>query len=136
MRVRAYVDGDNDALVALWAEVFADDPPWNAPRLIIPRKLGVQPELLLVALVGEELVGALIAGFDGMRGWLHHLAVDPRWRGQGIGRALVERALNGLRRHGCDKLNLQVRADNHGVVAFYQSLGFEVEPRISMGRRI
>jgi len=103
---------------------------------MIENKLKVQPELLLVGVAGAELVGAVIAGFDGVRGWIYHLAVLPAWRRRGIATALVRQAEVGLAKLGCSKVNLQVRATNSVVLAFYQSLGYLVEERVSMGRRL
>ena len=121
-------------LIQLWAAVFPDDPPRNSPETMIRQKALVQPELLLVAMDGERLVGAVMAGFDGTRGWIHHLAVDPAHRRRGVGAALVESAETGLRRLGCPKVNLQVRAENQGVTAFYRSMGYDIEERVSMGK--
>ena len=64
------------------------------------------------------------------------MAVSPRYRRQGIGTALVRGAEEGLARLGCPKLNLQVRASNREVVAFYEHLGYGVEERVSMGKRL
>lgn len=66
--VRSFRSADRAALVQLWSQVFPDDPPRNAPELMIDNKLLVQPELLLVAELDTDLVGAVIAGFDGTRG--------------------------------------------------------------------
>lgn len=132
--VRSFQPTDRAALVDLWGRVFPDDPPRNAPAMMIENKLRVQPELLLVAEVEGRLVGAVIAGYDGVRGWIHHLAVAPDERRRGIGRALVRAAEAGLQKLGCPKVNLQVRTTNGGVVAFYRQVGYEIEERISMGR--
>ncbi len=132
--VRSYRPDDRDSLVSLWARVFPDDPPRNAPDRMIDNKLRVQPELLLVAEDEGALVGAVMAGFDGTRGWIHHLAVIPERRSQGIGATLMRAAEEGLRRLGCPKVNLQVRATNEGVIAFYRSLGYGVEQRASLGK--
>lgn len=134
--VRSFVAEDRPALEQLWSEVFPDDPPANNPAGLIDRKLLVQPELILVAERNAVLVGAIMAGFDGVRGWLHHLAVAKSHRRQGIARLLVQTAESELKRLGCPKVNLQVRSTNASVVAFYQSLGYSVEERISMGRRL
>ena len=77
-----------------------------------------------------------MAGFDGHRGWVYYVAVKPEHRRRGIGRALMYAAEKGLAAIGCPKLNLQIRATNQDVVAFYQSLGYEIEQRISMGKRL
>ena len=134
--VRAYDAADRAALEALWLEVFPDDPAWNAPARMIENKLRVQPELLLVATADAKLVGAVMAGFDGVRGWLYHLAVLPAWRRRGIATQLVRKAEVSLVALGCPKVNLQVRATNSQVIAFYQSLGYLAEERVSMGRRL
>ena len=136
LSVRPFQHGEREALQRLWARVFPDDPPWNAPEVMIENKLKVQPELLLVGEVDGTLVGAVIAGFDGVRGWIYHLAIAPEYRRRGFATQLVRAAEDGLRRLGCPKVNLQVRAVNHEVVAFYRSIGYEIEERVSMGRRL
>jgi ribosomal protein S18 acetylase RimI-like enzyme len=103
---------------------------------MIENKLKVQPELLLIGEVDGTIVGAVVAGFDGVRGWLCHLAVAPQFRRRGFATRLVRAAEDGLRSLGCPKVNLQVRASNHEVVAFYRNLGYEVEERVSMGRHL
>ena len=136
LSVRSYRPADQNALEELWARVFQDDPPWNAPARMIETKLRVQPELLLIGEVGTRLVGAVMAGFDGVRGWIHHLAVAPEFRRQGFATRLMQTAEAGLRQLGCSKVNLQVRTTNHGVIAFYRTLGYEIEDRVSMGHRL
>ena len=134
--VRPYRATDRAGLEALWSSVFPDDPPSNAPARMIDNKLRMQDELLLVATHEAELVAAIIAGYDGVRGWLYHLAVLPAWRRRGIATELVRHAETKLLSLGCPKVNLQVRATNARVIAFYESLGYLVEERVSMGRRL
>lgn len=134
--IRSFQEADRDQVEQLWARVFPDDPPWNAPGVLIDNKLRVQRELFLVAVSNDAVVGALMAGFDGVRGWIHHLAVSPDHRRRGIATALVRAAEERLGALGCPKVNLQVRATNTDVVAFYRRLGYGVEERVSMGRRL
>jgi len=139
VEVRAYRDeSDRAGVIALWREAFAGDPPWNEPAGVIDRKRSVQPDLFLVAVAtgDESVLGTVIAGYDGFRGWLHHVAVSPTARGRSIARALVEEAEHRLRAMGCIKVNLQVRDTNAGVAPVYAALGYEVEDRISMGKRL
>jgi len=103
---------------------------------MIRRKLTVQPELFLVAAVDDQVVGTVMAGFDGVRGWIHHLAVRGSHRRQGIASSLMRAAEKGLEIAGCPKVNLQVRATNSKVIAFYRSLGYELEERASLGKRL
>ena len=134
MTVRAFRESDHDQVVALWRAVFPNAPPRNDPVLDIKRKLTVQRELFLVAVVDGRLAGTCVAGFDGHRGWVHLVAVAPDSRRQGIGSSLVRRAETLLTGLGCPKLNLQIRASTPEVVHFYERLGFQVEERISMGK--
>lgn len=136
MEIRAYWEADEASVVNLWREVFPNSPSWNHPEADIQRKLTVQRELFLVALLDAEPVGTVMAGYDGHRGWVHYVAVKPGCRRQGIGSALMRRVEDELAHMGCPKVNLQVRASDQEVVAFYQRLGYEVEERVSMGKRL
>ena len=132
MKLRAYQNDDWQALIDLWQRVFPDDPPHNDPSQVISAKRAVD-DLIFVALEEDSIVGAVMAGYDGHRGWLYAVAVDHPHRRHGIAQRLVAHALDALRQLGCIKVNLQIRSDNAQVVAFYESLGFCVEDRISMG---
>lgn len=83
-----------------------------------------------------EIVGTVVAGFDGVRGWIYHLGVHPRAQRKGIATRLMKTAEDALGRLGCPKVNLQVRMNNAAVVAFYRTIGYEVEERINMGKRL
>jgi ribosomal protein S18 acetylase RimI-like enzyme len=136
MDVRPFEESDAEAVAALWRDVFPDAPPWNEPRRDIERKLAVQRELFLVACESERVVGTAMAGYDGHRGWVYYVAVRPSHRRRGIGAALMRSVEDALRERGCPKLNLQVRSSNLGVVEFYGRLGYAVEDRVSMSKRL
>jgi len=110
--------------------------PQNDPVEDIQRKLAFQPELFFVALLDGQLVGSVMAGYEGHRGWLHYLAVLPSFQKRGYGKKLVNKAIVELRKLECLKLNLQVRKSNTPVIEFYKHLGFEEEERISLGMRL
>lgn len=132
--IRQYDHPDRDQLVDLWRRVFPDDPPRNAPERVIESKLRVQPELLLVAEGGSRVVGAVMAGYDGFRGWIYHLGVLPEHQRRGVGTMLVRTAEERLLGLGCVKVNLQIRSSNAAVAEFYRSLGYAAEDRLSMRR--
>lgn len=132
--IRPFAPQDRPAVVSIWKIVFAGDPPWNDPDLIIDTKLGVQPQLFFVAELLGELVGTVIAGFDGFRGWVHHVAVHPGRQKKGIASSMLKVAEQALREMGCTKLNLQVRSSNTAVLDFYRELGFVEEERVSFGK--
>jgi ribosomal protein S18 acetylase RimI-like enzyme len=136
LSVRTYRPSDRPQLEALWRRVFPNDPPRNEPAVMIERKLAFQPELLFVGELGGRIVGAVMAGYDGVRGWIYHLAVAPEFRRRGFATVLMHAAEERLRALGCPKINLQVRAANREVVAFYESLGYAVEDHVSMGRSL
>jgi ribosomal protein S18 acetylase RimI-like enzyme len=85
---------------------------------------------------GGEIVGSVMAGYEGHRGWINYLAVAPRFRKQGHGRQLMEAAETLLRARGCPKINLQVRASNTEVIRFYEAIGFVVDDVVSFGKRL
>ena len=124
-----------DGLDKLWREAFPDDPARNRAAIAVPAKLAEQPELLFVALADGTVVGSIMAGYDGHRGWLYAVAVSASRQGEGIGRKLVSHAEQALKRRGCLKVNLQVREGNP-VAGFYRGLGYAEEPRTSMGKEI
>lgn len=122
--------------VALWQNIFGYEGAHNEPNLVIERKLAVDDGLFWVAADGDAVVGSIMAGYDGHRGWLYSLAVLPDCRGGGLGSVLVKTAEVALADRGCVKINLQIIESNAAVKAFYESLGYTVEPRVSMGKRL
>jgi len=133
--IRPYRSSDREGLIQLWRRALPDDSPHNEPNSVIDAKLAVD-HLLFVASETERIVGSAIAGYDGHRGWLYSVAVHPDRRRRGLGSELVNHAVAALKAAGAVKVNLQVRSSNAAVVAFYGALGFEVEDRISMGKRL
>jgi ribosomal protein S18 acetylase RimI-like enzyme len=134
--IRPYETSDFDGVSALWDEAFPNDPPWNRAEIAIPEKLAFQPDLLFVAVEDGGVVGSVMAGYDGHRGWLYSVAVGQGVRRGGVGTALVRHAEQALQALGCAKVNLQVRATNGAVVRFYERLGYAIEERMSLGKRL
>jgi ribosomal protein S18 acetylase RimI-like enzyme len=132
MKIRKFQEQDRSSLIELWQRIFPDAPPHNEPPRVIELKLAVD-DLIFVAETDDKIVGACIAGYDGHRGWLYAVAVSPEHRRNGTGTQLVTYAMQALKEIGCIKVNLQIRATNTEVAAFYRSLGFTTEERLSMG---
>jgi ribosomal protein S18 acetylase RimI-like enzyme len=133
--VRSYLPPDREGLVRLWS-VCGLVRPWNDPDRDIDRKLARDPENLLVVEHDGELVGSLMVGYEGHRGWVNYLAVHPDHQGRGLGRKLMERAEELLGKLGCAKVNLQVRSSNEAAIGFYRRIGYSVDDSVSMGRRL
>ncbi len=133
--LRPYQADDAPAVIDLWLQCHLTRS-WNNPTRDLERKGLVQPELFLVALQGVQLVGSVMAGFDGHRGWLNYLAVHPDVQRQGVGRLLVEEAERQLLALGCPKVNLQIRCSNQVAQAFYRKLGYAEDAALSFGKRL
>ncbi|WP_022942955.1 GNAT family acetyltransferase [Psychromonas hadalis] len=133
--LRKYQHHDKCSLIQLWQEAFANPAPHNEPNLVLAKKLKVD-NLLFVAEKKGVIVGSCMAGYDGHRGWLYSVAISKQTRRMGIGSKLVKHTIRELNKIGCTKVNLQIVAGNEQVTAFYQSLGFTIEKRISMGQFI
>ena len=132
-----YRDRLHRAQVAtLWQAAFGYDTAHNRPELAIDKKLAVDDGLFFVATDKTAVIGTLMAGYDGHRGWLYSVAVHPDYRRQGLGASLVRHGEQALIALGCLKINLQINLGNDTVVGFYEALGYGVEPRISMGKKI
>jgi ribosomal protein S18 acetylase RimI-like enzyme len=133
--IRSFDGRDTDAVIALWEEAGLTRP-WNDPAADVRRKQREQPELFFVAESEEAVIGVIMAGYDGHRGWIHYFAVAKAHRGKGTGRALLAHAEAALSARGCPKVQLQVRPDNTAVFDFYAAAGYEPYETVSFGKRL
>jgi ribosomal protein S18 acetylase RimI-like enzyme len=135
MRIRAFREEDEDRVVELWGRCGLLRP-WNDPRRDIARKLLVQRDLFLVGEVDGEIAAVVMAGYEGHRGWVNYLAVEPKMRHRGLGRQMMAEVERLLRSVGCPKVALQIRRANLEVVTFYRELGYVEDDVVSMGKRL
>ncbi len=139
IRIREFVDADTDSVVSLW-ESCGLTRPWNDPRADIERSR--EAGTLLVAedraagCDAPGILGTVMFGYDGHRGWMYYLASDPGHRGEGLGRALVAAAERRLEALGCPKAQLMVRGGNEIAIGFYESLGYERNDVLVLGKRL
>ena len=133
--IRSFQISDEPDVIDLWhcCDLVV---PQNDPKKDIEMKLQVQPELFFVGVISNHIVSTIMSGYDGHRGWIYYLAVDPDFQKRGIGRRMVEKAEMKLRKLGCSKINLQVRNSNKSVIAFYKHIGFIDDDVIGMGKRL
>ncbi len=130
-QIRAMTLDDYESVLALWQATEGMGLSVADSREAMARYLARNPGLSLVAFSPQgELVGAVLCGHDGRRGLLHHLAVESSYRGQGLGKALVERCLAGLAAEGIDKCHLFVYARNQSGRAFWQVTGWYERPEL------
>ncbi len=135
MHIRLFRPSDTQAVIELWLACELTRP-WNNPALDIQRKCAVNDELFLVAEDNGDIVGSVMGGYEGHRGWINYLAVSPNVRQQGLGRTLMLDVEQRLLRLGCPKINLQVRKGNDAVIAFYEAIGFSNDNCVSFGKRL
>ena len=140
MIVRIFELRDRDAVIALWRDVFPEyadaSRPQRDPALSIANKLATQPELFFVGVIDDVVVGTVMCGYDGHRGWVYSLAVRASLRRLGFGRRLMLHAEAALARLGCPKVNLQVLSVRHELVSFYERMGYQVDDVVSLGKRL
>ena len=133
--VRMLEPADHVAVAALWASAFGYPEARNDPARVLDAKLAWDGRVL-VAVQAAQVLGAAMVGYDGHRGWLYRVAVAPAARRQGLGRALVRAAEAELAALGCAKVNLQLHAHNAEGQAFWRALGYQIEPRVSLGKEL
>lgn len=133
--VRAYDESDRLAVIALW-EACDLTRAWNDPDLDIDRKLARDADGLLVGETEGRVVASVMVGYDGHRGWINYLAVDPTQRGGGWGRKMMAAAEQRLGDLGCPKVNLQIRTTNLGAIQFYEAIGYSMDEVVSFGKRL
>jgi len=135
IELRPFHIDDADQTVALW-QACGLTRPWNDPYKDIQRKLAEEPDLFVLAVQDAQVIGSVMAGYDGHRGWIYYLAVLPQYQSLGLGRQLLQHAEEGLHALGCPKVQLMIRQDNSVVQAFYRTLGYEPAEVQVLGKRL
>lgn len=131
--IRPIEDGDVDAVIALW-HACKLTRPWNDPTSDIAFARRTPTSEIFVSADQGEIVGSVMCGHDGHRGWMYYLAVAPNRQGSSLGRALVTHAEDWLRAQGVPKLELMVREENKAVEAFYHTCGYKNEPVLVLSK--
>jgi ribosomal protein S18 acetylase RimI-like enzyme len=125
MEIRTYRDGDGDRLRTFWLTCGIKIRPGDDDA-----------SLARFAAQNGHLVGSALAGWDGRRGWLYHVAVHRDERRRGIGRTLVADIERRLRELGCPKLNLIVWDDNTWAMQFWEALGYRREKTVEFAKEL
>ena len=135
MEIRTYRDGDGDRLRTFWLTCGIKIRPGDDDASLA--RFGARnPGLLILAEEHGHLVGSALAGWDGRRGWLYHVAVHKDERRRGIGRDLVAELEARLRALGCPKLNLIVWDDNTYAMRFWEALGYRREKAVEYAKEL
>jgi len=126
---------DLQPVIDLWIKCDLTRP-WNNPQKDILRKIEVNPELFLVGEIDGKMAASAMGGYDGHRGWVNYLAVDPEYQRRGSARVIMAEIERMLADTGCPKINLQIRNSNLAAIEFYKRIGYNVEEITSMGKRL
>ena len=130
-----YQASDQDAIVELWQQCGLV-VPWNNPLTDIARKMADSPELFFTGKINGKLVASCMAGYDGHRGWIYFLAVAISEQRKGFAAQLVAHVEAQLIELGCPKLELMVRDRNREMIAFYEAIGFNLDPVRVLSKRL
>jgi ribosomal protein S18 acetylase RimI-like enzyme len=134
-KIREFLEGDRSSVIALWQHCGLTRP-WNDPATDIDLAVREPNATLLVAVADEMIIASLMVGFDGHRGWVYYLAVEPGWQRRGIGRGMMLAAEDWLKARSAPKIQLMVRHDNKAALGFYEALGYAVQETTVLGRRL
>ncbi len=121
-----------DQVMALWTDIPGIGLSEADSKENISRYLGRNPGMSFLAEKEGQIVGAVLCGHDGRRGYIHHLAVYPNYRRQGIGRKLIDNCLTGLNAIGVNKCHLFIFEDNKEGMIFWENLGWSYRSDISV----
>jgi len=135
MKISEFQDHQTEDVVALWQRCGLTRP-WNDPYKDILRKQTDKNGKFFVGHEANRLIATIMVGYDGHRGSINYLAVDPAVAGNGHGRHLMQMAEAFLLSLECPKINLCVRRDNEAVIKFYDGLGYEEESAYCCGKRL
>jgi ribosomal protein S18 acetylase RimI-like enzyme len=131
---REFSINDCDAAVQLWRRVEGLEIAEGDDREGVAQFLARNPGLSRVATDGSAIVGVALCGHDGRRGHIYHLAVDPAYRGRGLGKRLLDECLESLRRTGVKRVLIMVAEDNPIGREFWKRSGFEeISSAVTMG---
>ena len=134
--IRPFKIDDQEEVIALW-KLCRLTRPWNNPVKDIERKLDIQSDMFLVMEVDKHIIGSVMAAYDGHRGMINYLAVNPLYQKKGFGKIIMSYVEQKLLEKGCPKINLLVRADNLAVKEFYKNMDYiEQEDVKVFGKRL
>ncbi len=135
MEITPFEEKYKEKVIRLW-KACGLVVPQNDPARDIERKRKVDPELFLLGLIEGRVIATVMGGYDGHRGWINYLAVEPTEQRKGYGQAIMRAVEKLLEQKGCPKINLQVRTTNQSVIKFYSAIGYEVGDVIGLGKRL
>ncbi|MFW9773447.1 MAG: GNAT family N-acetyltransferase [Candidatus Heimdallarchaeota archaeon] len=131
MKIEKFTIEDYENVVQLWKKTNLTITSSDS-REEVERMLKWNPEFFLICKIDEKIIGVVMGGFDGRRGYVHHLAIDPKYQRKGFGRMLIAELIKKFREKKIHKVHLFIEKRNKDVITFYQKLGWEIRNDLVM----
>ncbi|WP_139492283.1 GNAT family N-acetyltransferase [Brevibacillus dissolubilis] len=135
MLIRPFRLGDYSAIMRIWQETNLENTE-NESLDALAKQLAWDSDLVMVAELDGEVVGVIVGTIDGSRAYFYRLAVSPSAQGKGIGRELVTAIERRFKQRGVHRILIMVNQDNHKVIPFYNSLGYELQKYITLSKTL
>ena len=134
-KIKIFEEDYRDQILSLWQKCKLIKT-WNDPNKDIDRKLKVKDDLFLVIEYNNLIIGSAMAGYDGHRGYVYYLAIDPIHQNKGFGKLLMDNIEKKLKEIGCPKINIFIRSSNINVKNFYKSIFYDEQDCLTYGKRL
>ncbi|MDN3956404.1 GNAT family acetyltransferase [Sporolactobacillus laevolacticus] len=135
MKFRSFTLNDFNSVIHLWNKAGLILSPSDTSEGL-KKKLQRDSELFFVAEGDHQIIGVVMGSYDGRRGWINHLAVDPEYQGRKIGQAMIMELEKRFKKEGCEKVNLLIEPSNKGVQSFYEKQAYKRDELIFMEKWI
>jgi ribosomal protein S18 acetylase RimI-like enzyme len=131
MKIEKYTMKYYDDIITLWEKAGISVGSTDS-EMEIKKMLNMNPNLFLIGKLKGNIIAVVMGGFDGRRGYVHHLAVDPIHQRKGYGKMIMDELINQFRRNGVHKVHLFIEKNNQDVVNFYKNLGWQTRDDLTM----
>ena len=132
--IRTMIPSDIPTVRQIWTTVGFDLTRSDEVSEVT-RMLAHNPEFCLILELPlpdeNRIIGTVLGGFDGRRGWIHHLAILPEYGGKGYGKQLMTHLMQAFTHHGVVKFKLEIAGDRPQLIQFYQHLGWDLRPDLT-----
>jgi len=131
MKIQTFSMVFYDEVIQLWRNaglgVSSSDSKGEVEKM-----LNRNPDLFLIGTLKDKVVAVVMGTFDGRRGYVHHLAIDPTYQRQGYGTKIMTKLNETFRQKGIHKIHLFIEKRNKKVIDFYRNLGWEIREDLTM----
>ena len=124
---------DSQEIIDIWQEANLIRP-WNDPISDIKICLDNKTSTILLLCNQIQILGTIMVGYDGHRGWIYYLAVKGKFQNKGFGRKLIIEAEKWLADKNVNKVNLMVRNSNKSIISFYQNIGYKDDDVVTLSK--